>query len=213
MKQVRLWILGLMLAAIVVQPAYATVAAGSVFATSSDNSGGATFENNTYQSSQVVASSENNAIDVLGLWFINNGQSVSDDLVVFRLIFNNFLFGADGAVNVSDIDLFNDGEARFVTPPLVYPNPWVISKSATAELGYTLSRNMKMTLHIYDMLGHRIYQREIEEGSVGGAEGTGNKIKLNAETFGGYELSSGVYFYVFVYEGKVIEKGKFAVLP
>ena len=40
--------------------------------------------------SNVIASSQNNKLDVLGFWFVNSGLSYSDDVVVMRVSFNNF---------------------------------------------------------------------------------------------------------------------------
>ena len=59
--------------------------------------------------SNVIASSENKKLDVLGFWFVNSGLSYSDDVVVMRVAFNNFLFdSADGSVSVKDINMYND---------------------------------------------------------------------------------------------------------
>ena len=69
--------------------------------------------------SNVIASSENNRLDVLGFWFVNSGLSYSDDVVVMRVAFNNFLFdSADGSVSVKDINMLADGPKELQGDPL-----------------------------------------------------------------------------------------------
>ena len=37
---------------------------------------------------QIISTSANNDLQVLGLWFINSGRSTDQDILVFRLLFN-----------------------------------------------------------------------------------------------------------------------------
>ncbi len=93
-----------------------------------------------------------------------------------------------------------------------YPNPFQL-KSGTL-IGYTLSKDMAIQLRIYNMFGHLIYQEDYNEGENGG-KGTPsyNKIEFSNDTVYGRNLSSGAYFYVLIYNGSVIGKGKMAVIP
>ena len=39
------------------------------------------------------------------------------------------------------------------------------------------------------------------------------RLHLMKSELNGYEMSAGVYFYIFIFEGKVIGRGKVAVVP
>ena len=95
-------------------------------------------------------------------------------------------------------------------PALVYPNP---SRLATGtELGYTLSKHMDIDIKFYDMLANLILQQHFPAGSPGGQAGF-NLFGINLTTFGSTALSAGVYFYILLNNGKVLGKGKLAVIP
>lgn len=101
-------------------------------------------------------------------------------------------------------------EFRVSGKALVYPNPF--RQEVGAELGYKLTDNMDVDIHLYNMLGNLITKKRFHAGSAGGKIGY-NRIKFNLETFDGYQLSAGVYFFVLIYEGSVLAKGKMAVIP
>ena len=166
-----------------------------------------------YDSSQIVASSEDNSISVLGLWFINSGETSSGgDVSIYRLVFNDFMFGNNaGLVGIANIDLMPQAEPAVVKDPLVFPNPFKFSQGAT--LGYALSTNMDINLQIYNMFGHKMYDKTFMAGTMGGQATVPQQIALNSEAFNGTQLSAGVYFYVLLYKGSVVKKGKFAVIP
>ena len=89
----------------------------------------------------VIATSENEKLDVMGFWFVNSGVSYSDDIVVMRVAFNNFLFdAAEGDISVDDINMLADVPAKLVGDPLFYPNPFRFSNQniKTGEKGGTL---------------------------------------------------------------------------
>ncbi len=96
------------------------------------------------------------------------------------------------------------------TEPLFYPNPF--RQSEGSRLGYRLSKAMELTVQLYNMRSDRIAETIFKKGSVGGMEGY-NKVLINDETFNGYKLSAGVYFYVLIFEGRVLARGKMAVIP
>ncbi len=169
--------------------------------------------------SNVIATSENNKLNVLGFWFVNSGLSYSDDVVVMRVAFNNFLFdSADGSMSVKDINMLADIPAELQGDPLFYPNPFRFSNTNTQTgtvggvLQYQLSKAMDIEIQMYDIFGRRIWKKACAANSECGRAKI-NKITFNKTELNGYELSAGVYFYIFIYEGKVIGRGKVAVVP
>ena len=111
------------------------------------------------------------------------------------------------SVTPSDED---SGDVKLVGPALFYPNPFRLSTGA--ELGYRLSKNADIQLRIFDMRGNQILKTEYQAGTIGGLA-IYNKRTFNRSTLGGYDLSSGVYFFVLSSGQKVIGKGKFVVIP
>jgi hypothetical protein len=116
-----------------------------------------------------------------------------------------------GLIQGLTTDPFADVEPAVIGPALCYPNPF--RQQDGGKLGYRLSKNMDMEVHIYDMLARRVFQADFNAGSQGGMAGY-NKVILNNQTFdGNIELSAGVYFYLLIYEGDVLARGKMAVIP
>ena len=173
----------------------------------------------TVHKSNVIATSQNNNLDVLGFWFVNSGLSYSDDVVVMRVAFNNFLFdSADGSVAVKDINMLSDVPSELQGDPLFYPNPFRFSNvnTQTGKVGgvlqYQLSKPMDIEIQMYDIFGRRIWKKDIAANSSYGRAGI-NKIPFDKQSLNGYEMSAGVYFYIFIFEGQVIGRGKVAVVP
>ena len=169
--------------------------------------------------SNVIATSQNKKLDVLGFWFVNTGLTYSDDVVVMRVAFNNFLFdSAEQGVAVRDINMLSDTVAELQSDPLFYPNPFRFSNpnKETGEAGgtlyYQLSKPMEIEIQMYDIFGRRIWKENIAAGSRYGRSGM-NQITFNKSTLNGYEMSAGVYFYIFLHQGEVIYRGKVAVVP
>ncbi|NBV41889.1 hypothetical protein EBR96_03870, partial [bacterium] len=93
--------------------------------------------------------------------------------------------------------------------PLVFPNP---SSAVTgATIGYALARDSNIELRLYSAYGREIYRTTFKSGETGGTAGY-NKVSVSPSAIG-TTLDTGVYFYVLLYEGKVIGKGKMAVKP
>jgi hypothetical protein len=102
-------------------------------------------------------------------------------------------------------------EPKVLGRALFYPNPFKQSQKGT--LGYRLSKDMDVEVHIYDMKANRIFKNTFFAGAQGGREGY-NKLHLDLDTFPeSYKLSAGVYFYLLVHEGKVLSKGKVGIIP
>jgi len=93
---------------------------------------------------------------------------------------------------------------------LNYPNPFKADKGTT--IGYVLSKSMDVELKVFDMMGNLITSIERPAGAFGGLRGL-NKISISSYNFGGTLLSAGVYFYLLMNQGKVLGKGKMAVIP
>jgi hypothetical protein len=159
----------------------------------------------------VIASSENKKLNVLGFWFVNSGLNYSDDLVVTRVAFNNFLFdSAEGTIAVDDINMVADAEFKLMEEPLFYPNPFKFSQGA--KLHYQLSQAMDIDIHMYDIFGRKIFNKKCSMNSKCGQSGK-NTLTFNKQELGGYDMSSGVYFYIFIHNGTVIGRGKVAIVP
>lgn len=123
---------------------------------------------------------------------------------------NNYIeLAAKSDPNVLDED--SDIDAKVIGEALVYPSPFK-QQEESGFLGYELSKDMNVELHIYDMLANLILQNSFEKGATGGKKGY-NKCELNLDTFGGHVLSAGVYFFVLLNDGEVLTKGKMGVLP
>lgn len=101
-------------------------------------------------------------------------------------------------------------EATLQGKVLNYPNPFQATVGTT--IGYTLSKNMDVELKFFDMMGNMIGSIEKPAGSLGGLRGL-NKVPIASNQFGGTLLSAGVYFYLLLHQGKVLGKGKMAVIP
>ena len=178
----------------------------------------ASAQGSTVSRSNVIATSENEKLDVMGFWFVNSGVSYSDDIVVMRVAFNNFLFdSAQGDIGIDDINMLADVPAKLIGDPLFYPNPFRFSNlnNQTNEKGgalyYKLSKPMDIKIQMYNIFGQRIWKKDCPANSSCGK--VENKIEFNKESLNGYEMSAGVYFYLFIYEGNVIGRGKVAVVP
>ncbi|MDA1352912.1 MAG: hypothetical protein O3A01_00395 [bacterium] len=162
---------------------------------------------------QAVATNESNTFATTGVWFINNGQSTLTDSTVFHLIFDDIIFD-DGAgeLELSAGDLNGTVVPALLSEPLVYPNPVKFSRG-NSNLGYVLNTDVDVRLVIYNMFGHKIFDKNYPKGASGGAQGISNRIPIN-EVEMGASLPSGVYFYILLANGKdKLGKGKFAVVP
>jgi hypothetical protein len=101
-------------------------------------------------------------------------------------------------------------EPGIIGKALVYPNPFRIDDGA--HLGYELTKDLDIEIHIYDIFAHKVLQKFISSGDDGGMSGW-NKFPINYETLDNYKLSSGVYLFIIMHNGKVLGKGKMAVVP
>jgi len=119
--------------------------------------------------------------------------------------------GSDLVLTVTPtLDFDSMTESAIEGKLLNYPNPFKSDRGTT--VGYVLSKSMDVELKVFDMMGNLITSIERPAGSFGGLRGL-NKISISSYNFGGTLLSAGVYFYLLMNQGKVLGKGKMAVIP
>jgi hypothetical protein len=103
-----------------------------------------------------------------------------------------------------------DVEPAIVGVPLVFKNPFRMSEGAV--IGYELTKAMEVEIQVYNIFAHRVYQTIIPIDDVGGQK-SWNEVPFNINTLNGFELPAGVYFYLIMHGGKVMGKGKMAIVP
>ena len=143
---------------------------------------------------------------------INNQESA---LMVLEVGFKQFNYASDAFDRVGTA--YSEAEDENVEPavigmPLVYPNPFRQSTDNGGILSYFLSKDFDVEIHIYDMLAQRVFKQTFEQGAFGARKGE-NRVRINRESLLGYELPSGVYFYVLIHSNSVLAKGKMVVKP
>ena len=95
---------------------------------------------------------------------------------------------------------------RVIGKALFYPNPFRLQDGA--QLGFKLSESANVDVRIYDMRLQEVYREYIEFDT----SETYKKIQFDLHSFDSH-LSAGVYIFVITWNGNVISKGKFAVVP
>lgn len=100
--------------------------------------------------------------------------------------------------------------AKVIGKALMVPNP--ARQVDEPRLYYELSKNMDIEFRLYDMLARKVFSTTFPSGSDGGKEGA-NWRKLGLDTFDGLSLPAGVYIFLIMNGGKVLSKGKVAIIP
>jgi len=144
---------------------------------------------------KVNLNNSQNAISILGAGFSSIGQTLD------QFDSGNVKADADNDENLAP---------QVIGKALCYPNPF--RQTTGGELGYRLNKNTDIEIQVYDMLANMIIKKSFKKGSKGAQKGY-NKLTINLDTFDGYSLSTGVYFYYIINEGKILSKGKMAVIP
>ena len=93
---------------------------------------------------------------------------------------------------------------------LNYPNPFKLEEGT--EIGYELSKDLDVELQIYNLLGHRVFERKYEKSTEGGKKGE-NLISISSFDIGRLNMPASAYIYYIINNGKILGKGKMAVLP
>jgi flagellar hook assembly protein FlgD len=94
--------------------------------------------------------------------------------------------------------------------PLNYPNPFKPSTQSTT-VSYTLAVDGTTSLYIFDMHGKLIWKRDYASGSMGGKAGY-NEVTWDGRDDFSTQVGNGIYPFRIVSNGKVIGKGKIAVI-
>ena len=119
--------------------------------------------------------------------------------------------GSDLVMTVTPTSELTDATTAALEGKLLnFPNPFQAESGTT--IGYVLSKNMDVELKIFDMMGNLVSSIEKPAGALGGLRGI-NKVPISSSNFGGTILSAGVYFYLLINDGKILGKGKMAVIP
>ena len=109
------------------------------------------------------------------------------------------------------LTLMDEQDALIYGDILFYPNPFRLRSGAI--LTYVLNNPSNINVQIYDMFGHRVYQRNIIKGMDGALMGT-NRLKFDQNVFNSFDIPAGVYFiFLFDDQNNLIGKSKFAVVP
>jgi len=148
---------------------------------------------NSNSGDPVNLRNNSSSLTVLGVSFQNVGQTIDQ----MEAVANSNTSDEDEKVAV-------DGQA------LCYPNPF--RQSSGGLIGYRLTNNGDIQIQVYDMLANMLIKQDFKSGSKGAQKGY-NKVQVNLDTWNGFVLSAGVYFYYIIHDGKVLSKGKMAVIP
>ena len=130
--------------------------------------------------------------------------------VKFRSIADTTLNPFSLLVLMNDFDIFQEVPPAVEGTPLAFPNPFRQSTGTT--IGYTLSKPMDITIQIFNMAGHKIFDRDYASGTDGAVYGY-NPLRLDSSTFPGYTLPSGIYLLYIIHNEKVLGHGKLAIIP
>jgi len=151
--------------------------------------------------------------------FSKAGSSTASDMksglnqiVVLGVNFKNTVQSDVVGKVVTDAQLQEEAAvtAEVLGKPLFYPNP--ARQAESPKLSYVLSKNMDVEIRVYDMMANVILKTQFPAGSQGGKAGA-NWLTISNNTFDQYQLSAGVYFVLIMHEGKVLGKGKVAIIP
>lgn len=130
----------------------------------------------------------------------------NDPVTIVEILFN--IIGLD-VLGDSGESTAGGGPSLF-TRPMFYPTPFRLADGST--LRYDLSEPADIDIFVYDLRANLIASQHFFAGDTGGAFGI-NDVPVDAAFLGTSSLPAGVYFYVITSGGKVIGKGKFAILP
>ncbi len=143
---------------------------------------------------------------------VSDFKNNTDHLVVLGVNFRNMSPNDTAAQAIAQVQAAQEAEiqAEVIGKPLFYPNP--ARQIDNPKLWYVLSKNMDVEIRIYDMMANMILKSQFPAGSQGGKEGS-NWLALSMNTFDQFSLSAGVYFVLVMHDGKVLGKGKVAIIP
>jgi hypothetical protein len=159
-------------------------------------------------------------LNTLSYTFLNALQpnvESTGDLVLLRMFYaevTEYLDGTARSVSTNQTVLTGteSAEAAVLGRALFYPSPFKISNGS--KLGYRLSKDMNIEVRIYNLRAHEVFRETYNSGTPGGRSSLSdyyNKVSFDSSNLG--DLPAGIYFYLIMNDGKVLSKGKFAILP
>ena len=90
--------------------------------------------------------------------------------------------------------------------PLNYPNPFNAGVQNTS-IGYTLSKAGNITVTIFDISGNLVSRKSYSTSENGGRAGY-NEVPWDGRSDSGSVVGTGIYIYLIVADGKVVQNGK-----
>jgi hypothetical protein len=106
---------------------------------------------------------------------------------------------------------------------LNFPNPFRLTDSIregthsySTMIRYQLNQDAATEIRIYDQFANEILRQSYafgENGGMGNANNFTNSILLKKADFNTPNVPAGIYFYLLLNEGKILGKGKMAIVP
>lgn len=145
-----------------------------------------------------------------------NASKNKSKLLLGPVRFGQVAFSPQSALFTQDLvigdtqEIESTASVKLLAGPLNFPNPFRMANGTT--LVYTLNKPATIQIYVYDMLANELLKETFPKNSPGGSANV-NKVRINFDTFNRFLLSSGVYFYYIFSEGKLLGKGKMAIIP
>lgn len=144
-----------------------------------------------------------------GLLTFKNPTPFSDGAHTLKII------AVDNAANITSESISftaKRGGPTVVGPVLNLPNPFNPNEgSGSTEITYHLNKEANITVYIFNSIGQLVWKRELAAGAEGGHAGY-NVVLWDGKADSGEIVSNDIYFCRIVSGGKVIGKGKIAVI-
>ena len=164
----------------------------------------ASMDNNTFETLTKIISTDNPTITKAFF----NPATLSEDIHSLKIV----AIDANSSITTKEvIGLIVQGQKEIATQgiPLCYPNPY--NGTGNLSLSYILSKSGNVTLTIHDLMGNQLTKKTYTSLQNGGTAGY-NEITCDGKTDNGNALGNGIYIFLIVADGKVIGKGKIAVV-
>jgi len=133
----------------------------------------------------------------------------ADGSHTFRVI------AADNAGNLTTSETIafkvEAGEAKILGPVLNYKNPFNPGRGEVTQITYMLNTDTDITIYIYNMIGQLVKKIDCPSGAEGGHSGY-NSVPWNGYSDSRELVANDAYYLRIISGGKVIGKGKIAVL-
>jgi hypothetical protein len=121
--------------------------------------------------------------------------------------FNSFQNGYSGTITFR----VDSGGLQVINGAVYnYPNPYDPIQGST-EITYRLSADADITIYLFNSLGQRVWKNNFVAGAQGGHAGY-NFVLWDGKSDAGEMVGNGIYFVRIVSNGKVIGRGKIAVI-